>query len=258
VIRVDQESLEKELGACLEAPGCRQGLETLSGDPFFLAFFLMSVSQGEGLGEAAVGMIRQEEVAALIQGLRRQEEEERGHKESTRDTALALFPELFEADRYRYETALDGSSYYATVLEANRARLKERGCYSRLGLYLTTTFGYEVMVLLLYRAVAESVRASGLPTHVRDRVGRVLEEIVCEEETHLGVVDQHVALVAAERSALSPEARGMLLDLEHITEDDYVFAARLSVREVARMMARYADAAAWRRDIERQPIDPGN
>lgn len=46
------------------------------------------------------------------------------------------------------------------MLEKNRARLKELGHYYRLNLYMTTTFAYEVMVMLLYRAVADAVVTS--------------------------------------------------------------------------------------------------
>jgi hypothetical protein len=143
------------------------------------------------------GALRQEELAVLIHGLTRQEDEERGHKEGTREAALELFPDLFDGERYRYDAQLSGRPYYVTVLEANRARLEQRDCYTRVSLYLTTTFGYEVMVVLLYEAVARAVAASPLPPEIRDRVVSVLRGILAEEETHLGVADQHAALEAS-------------------------------------------------------------
>jgi hypothetical protein len=195
--QLDEGALRRKLAPRLNDPRFRGGLANLASDPFFVAYFLMSVSQGEGLGEAAVGLIRQEELAALIHGLTRQEDEERGHKEGTRDAALELFPDLFDGDRYRYDAGLSGLPYYVTVLETNRVRLKQRDCYTRLSLYLTTTFGYEVMVVLLYDAVARAVATSTLPPKVRDRVVSVLRGILAEEETHLGVADQHAALEAS-------------------------------------------------------------
>ena len=47
--------------------------------------------------------------------------------------------------------------HYLDVLQQNRERLKDRGVYSRLNLYLTTTFGYEIMVGLYYGAVIDAV-----------------------------------------------------------------------------------------------------
>ena len=249
-IALDERAMRDALAPLLDAPEVRAGLENLARDPFFLAFFLMSVSQGEGLGEAAVGMVRQEEVAELVLDLRRQEAEEKGHKEVTSRVALELFPEFFDDGGYRYRKALRGAPYYVAVLDANRARLRAVGRYSRLNLYLTTTFGYEVMVLLLYQAVARAVEASHPSRRVRDRVVAVLEGILREEETHLDVADQHRALLAADRGALSSEARSLLDALEPLGPGDYAFAAELSVREVVRTMADYADPVRYRAEIE--------
>jgi hypothetical protein len=143
------------------------------------------------------GALRQEELAALIHGLTRQEDEERGHKQGTREAALELFPDLFDGELYRYDAQLSGRPYYVAVLEANRARLEQRDCYTRLSLYLTTTFGYEVMVVLLYGAVVRAIAASPLSPHIRDRVVSVLRGILAEEETHLGVVDRHAEIEAS-------------------------------------------------------------
>jgi hypothetical protein len=171
-IQLDEGALLAELAPLLDAPRCRAGLRNLAGDPFFVAFFLTSVSQGEGLGEAAVGMIGQDELAARIRDLPKQEREERGHKERTIDAARDLFPEWFAGDAYRFPDALQGRTYYVEVLERNRERLRAEGRYSRLNLYLTTTFAYEIMVLLLYRAVADAVRSSPLPAGGGTRRGR--------------------------------------------------------------------------------------
>jgi hypothetical protein len=249
-LSLDESALCEELAPLLDDAVFRRGIANLAGDPFFVAFFLASVSQGEGLGEAAVALIGQEELARRIWDLKRQELEERGHKEQTLEVARALFPEYFDGDRYRHEKALQGTPYYVEVLEENRRRLKDIGRYSRLNLYMTTTFAYEVMVMLLYRAVADAIARSDLPEAVRTRVGDVIEHILGEEETHLGVVDQHNALLAAPRPGLSDAAASMLDALGELEEEDYRFPAERAVRQVVAMMSRYADAAAYRAEIE--------
>ena len=249
-IELDEAALLRELAPRLEGAAFRRGIANLTGDRFFLAFFLASVSQGEGLGEAAVAMIGQDELAARIRDLERQEAEERGHKERTLDVALELFPEFFEAGVHRHADALQGRAYYVAVLQRNRERLRERGRGSRLNVYLTTTFAYEIMVLLLYRAVAAAVARSPLPGPVRARVAAVLDGILAEEETHVGVVEQHDALLATPRESLSEPARELLDALERLEVEDYRAAARDAVEQVAAMMERYADGARYRAEIE--------
>lgn len=249
-LSLDEAELCRDLEPLLEDDAFQQGLGNLSGDPFFLAFFLASVSQGEGLGEHAVGLIGQEELARRIQDLKKQELEERGHKQQTIDAAALLFPEYFENGVYRFEKALQGAPYYAAVLEENRERLKRLGRYSRLNLYMTTTFAYEVMVMLLYRAVADAVSQAELPAAIRDRVCGVIERILAEEETHLGVVDQHNGLMDVPRDELSAEAASMLDSLEGLDAEDYRFPAERAVRQVVATTSRYADAAAYRAEIE--------
>src|SRR5262249_52363775 len=141
----------------------RRGVETFTGDPLFLAIFLMGVSQGEALGEAGVAAIGQEESAGLMHELRRQGLGEHGHSEGARLAAQELFPEFFEGATFRWSGHMPGLDYYFTVREANRRRLRERGRYSRLNLYLTTSFGFEVMVELLYGAVIDALARSPLP-----------------------------------------------------------------------------------------------
>ncbi len=247
---LNEGELSDRLELLLDDAACRDGISNLANDPFFLAFFLVSVSQGEGLGEAAVALIGQDELAQRIRDLKKQQDEERGHKERSLDIAQALFPEFFEDGLYRYTHALMGQPYYLSVLEANRARLKARDCYSRLNLYLTTTFAYEIMVLLLYHTVADAVKRSSLPAVVRERVGSVLEGILSEEETHVGVVDQHNALLASAREGLSPDASAMLDALGKLELEDYVQPTELAVRQIVAMMQRYADPAQYRADIE--------
>ncbi len=250
-LQLDEDALLEELEPLLDDAGFRTGIANLASDPFFTCFFLVSVSQGEGLGEAAVGMIGQDELAARIRALHldRQEAEERGHKEQTLDVARALFPDEFDGGRYRFEGNLMGRPYYVTVLEANRERLKREGRYSRLNLYLTTTFGYEIMVLLLYRSVAAAIAGGTLPEAVRGRIARVLEGILAEEETHVGVVEQHQALLDAPRGELSADARAMVDALASLDFADYRFTADLAVRQVVDMMSLYADPERARAEI---------
>jgi hypothetical protein len=249
-IELDEHALRNALEPLLDEPRFRRGLENLVNDPFFVAYFLASVSQGEALGEKAVGLIGQEELARRIHDLERQEREERGHKERTIETAQALFPEYFPGGRYRYQGALDGAPYYVTVLEENRKRLKQAGRYSRLTLYLTTTFAYEVMVMLLYAAVAEAMAGSRLPAPVRDRVAAVLKSILDEEETHLGVIEQHNALLTTAREGLSERARELLDSLAPLEAEDFRAPAELAVREVVATTSRYAEPERYRAEIE--------
>jgi hypothetical protein len=249
-LSLDEAALCRELAPLLDDPEFRRGVTNLAADPFFVAFFLASVSQGEGLGEHAVALIGQEELARRIQDLKRQELEERGHKEQTLAAAVELFPEHFENGVYRHAAALQGATYYVAVLEENRQRLKRLGRYSRLNLYMTTTFAYEVMVMLLYRAVADAIARSDLAPAVRTRVVSVIERILGEEETHLGVVDQHNALLDAARGSLSGEAAAMLDALAELEVEDYRFPAERAVRQVVATTRRYADAAGYRAEIE--------
>lgn len=94
-LRLDEEELRRKLEPLLDDTDFRAGVANVASDPFFLAFFLASVSEGEGLGESAVALIGQDELAKRIRDLERQEREERGHKERSLDAARALFPDYF-------------------------------------------------------------------------------------------------------------------------------------------------------------------
>jgi hypothetical protein len=250
-VELDEAAVRDRLARYLEAPEVKRGLEAMLADEFLLAFFLMSVSEGEAMGEAGVAAIREEEIAALIHDLERQQREEGGHKQGSLDLARELFPAYFDDGQYRWASKLSGRDYYVTVLQQNRERLKERGLYSRLNLYLTTTFGYEVMVVLYYGAVIQALEASAaLSPDVRRRIAAELRRILAEEETHLEIEDQHNALLRADRSKLGPRAVEQLDALERLGAADYHWAAELSMREVARMIARYASGAEYRREIE--------
>lgn len=250
-IGLDEAATRAKLAHVLEAPAVQAGLRAMTQDPGLLAFFLMSVSEGEAMGAAGVAALREEEIARLIHDIDRQEREEAGHHRLSLELARELFPGFFDAEgRYRHAGRLTGREYYTAVLQENRQRLKERGLYSRLNLYLTTTFGYEVMVALYYGAVIEAVERSELPAAVRERIAGVLRRILAEEETHLEIAEQHDALLRADRSRLGPRAVAMLEQLEALTVEDYEWAAELCMRHIAEMAARYAAGPAYRAEIE--------
>lgn len=250
-ITLDEAALRQKLSSYLEADVVRQGLREMTQDPFLLAFFLMSVSEGEAMGEAGVSAILEEELAGLLRHLERQQREEAGHKELSLDLARELFPEYFDAGAYRYASQLTGREYYLTVLRENRQHLKERRAYSRLNLYLTTTLGYEIMVALYYQAVIDAVeRSASLPAAVREPVAAQLRRILAEEETHLGIADQHNRLREADRSGLGARTLELLERLDALTPADYAWAAELSMQRVVEMIGRYAAGDRYRAEIE--------
>ena len=106
------------------------------------------------------------------------------------------------------------------------------------------------MVVLYYTAVIEAVEAADLPAVLRSRTAAELRRILAEEETHLEIEEQHNALLEADRTALGERATELLDALEKLNEDDYHWAADLAMREVAKMIGRYASGADFRRVIE--------
>ena len=249
-IDLDETEVRERLRPLARDPPFLRAVENVTADPLFLSLFLMGVSFGEALGEKGVTAIREDEVARQMHDLERQRLEEHGHAVGTRLIVEELFPQHFDAGRYRYEGSLFNREYYFTVREENRRRLKERGRYSRLNLYLTTSFGYEVMVELLYGAVLEALGRSPLPLRIRERVELVLTMILRQEETHLAIVEQHNRLLATERSGLSPQGAATLDALTLLEAEDYEWTADLAVREIVRAVAPYADAATARAYVD--------
>lgn len=242
VITLDETAVKARLRPRLRDPDFLRAVASLTNDRLLLSLFLMGVSYGEGLGEAGVAAIEDDEVARLMHDLRRQRLEEHGHADATRMVVAELFPEHFDGGCYRYEDHVFGKEYYFTVREQNRRRLRERDRYSRLNLYLTTTFGYEVMVDLFYGEVLEVLGRSTLPRTITARVEFVLTAILRQEETHLGLVEQHNALLATDRRTLSPGATATLDQLARVETADYEWAAERAVDEIVRAYAAYADA----------------
>ena len=249
-IELHENAIRDKFAHYMEDPLVVRGLAEMVSDRFLLAFFLMSVSEGEAMGEAGVAAIREEEIAKLIQDIERQEREEAGHKQLSLDLARSLFPEFFDDGVYRYNEKLMGRDYYVAVLQQNRQRLKDRGRYSRLNLYLTTTFGYEIMVGLHYGAVIEAVAASGLSPELKDPIVRQLRRILDEEDTHLEIATQHNVLLEADRSGLGPRTVELLEALEALTTDDYEWAVELSMKEIVKTIGRYTEGPAFREEIE--------
>ena len=249
-IELHENAIRDKFAHYIGDPLVVRGLSEMVSNPFLLAFFLMSVSQGEAMGEAGVATIREEEIANLIEDIERQEREEAGHKQLTLDLARDLFPEYFDDGAYRYAEKLTGREYYITVLQENRQRLKDRGCYSRLNLYLTTTFGYEIMVGLYYQAVIDAVAASDLAPALKDPMVSQLRRILDEEDTHLEIATQHNALLEADRTGLGSRAVEFLEALETLTTDDYEWAVELSMKEIVKMIGRYGRGAEFRAEIE--------
>jgi len=246
LLTIDEKALCLSFRPLFEDPVFRRGLDNIANDPMLLSLFLMGTSLGEGLGEQGVAKIAGEDVSALLHNLQRQRLEEHGHMDSTRIIAEELFPEHFVDGRYLYAAAVVGPDYYLAVREANRARLREIGKYSRFNLYLTTSFGYEIMVELFFPAVIEAVKRSRLPRPICERVEFVLTAILRQEETHLGFIEQHNALLKVDRSAVSRDAAETLEKLALLDDRDYLFTAELAVRKIIETYRGFADAQAIR------------
>ncbi len=83
-----------------------------------------------------------------------------------------------------------------------------------------------------------------------ERAADLLDGILAEEETHVGIIGQHNALLEGARDVLSADARALLEQLERLEPDDYLFPAELAVRQFVEMTARCADAEGYRATIE--------
>jgi hypothetical protein len=249
-IELSESAISAKFAHYLDDVSAAAGLREMVSSPFLLAFFLMSVSEGEAMGEAGVASIREEEIAQLIHDIERQQREEAGHKQLTLDLSRDLFSEYFDDGQYRYRNQLTGRDYYLTVLKDNRDRLKERGVYSKLNLYLTTTFGYEIMVGLYYGAVIEAVIASDLSPRLKDPISTQLRRILDEEDTHLEIASQHNVLLEADRGPLGSKTVGLLEALEGLTTNDYEWAAERSMKEIVKTIGLYVGAEKFRAEIE--------
>jgi hypothetical protein len=249
-IELSEEATREKLAHFMDDPRVVKGIREMISDRFLLAFFLMSVSEGEAMGEAGVAALREEEIADLIHDIERQQIEEAGHKRLSLDLARDLFPEFFDDGEYRFADRLSGREYYVAVLQRNREHLQERGVYSKLNLYLTTTFGYEIMVGLYYGAVLDAIAASDLEPALKDPLLLQLRRILDEEDTHLEIATQHDHLLEADRGALAPKTVELLERLEKLEADDYEWAAELSMKQIVETIGRYADGARYRAEIE--------
>jgi len=242
MIELDEHAVRERLRPLTHDARFQRAIANVTGDRLFLSLFLMGVSHGEGLGEAGVAAIGQEEIAHLVGEVRPRRSEEIDRAEEIRRSVSELFPEYFEHGQYRYDDYLFGREHHLTVREANRRSLRERGRYSALNLYLTTTFGYEIMTALLYGTVIEGLGRGPLPREITERVALLLRSGAPQP----GIVALHNALVAADRGRLPPAAHEALDQLGRLTADDYERAAEQAVSEVVAAYLPYADAAALR------------
>ena len=255
MIELDEASLQEEFKPLFRLPEFERALTNVMNDRLSLSLLLMALSYLEGIGELAIGAIRQGEVAQLMHDLRRHELEEHGHMIGIRLVVEELFSEFFEAGRYRYENFVYekvGKVYSLTVRETARRRLRQLGRYSPLNLYLTITFGGEIVVQVLYAVLIDALERSTFPAALKDRVRFVLQLILDQEETHdVLLAEQHNALLGSDRSSLSAEAREMLDQLGRLTGDDYRWTTEFMMRAfVSWTSAFFADLAQVRTTLE--------
>jgi len=247
-MELDERGLRDQLKPLLRTPSFDQTITSITNDRFMLSLFLAGVSYLEGIGELAIGAIRQAELSRLMHDLRRHELEEHGHMEGIRLVIAELFPELCANghhiyERYVYETA--GQEYYHKLRETTRRRLRQLGRYSSLNLYLLITFGGETLVELLYSAVIEILEHSTLPPAITERVGFILRMILAQEETHdVLLTAQHKELLTADRTGLSPTAVSMIEQLGQLTGEDYRWTAEYMIREFVSWMCVFLDDPA--------------
>jgi len=239
MIALDEAGLRARLRALIDDARLQKAIANLTADPLLLSLFLVAAAHGEGLAEAGVAAICEPAIAALLGP---------AATEATKLAVQDLFPEFFDHGQYRYEDVV-GRDYYFALREANRRRLRERGRYSPLNLHLTTTFGYAVMVELVYGAVIDALARSPLGRSLTARAAAGLETILRRDGNGATLLARHDALLAAPRDGLTASAREALRLLERLTALDYEWAAELAVREVVAAYAPWEDVEAARRRI---------
>jgi len=93
--------------------------------------------------------VGEEEIARFIHDLERQEDEERGHRAQTMETARALFPQRFDGEHCRYQEAPDGATCYLAVLRANRDPLQVLGSLEKSGYEHTARHAVEQVGVMM-------------------------------------------------------------------------------------------------------------
>jgi len=241
MIALDAGALRERLRAVIDDARLQKAIANVTADRLLLSLFLAGAAHGEGVAEAGVAAIAEPAVADVLCPAG-------AETDPTKLVVQDLFPELFDHGQYRYEDVV-GRDYYFTLRDANRRRLRERGRFSRLNVHLTTTFGYAVMVDVVYGAVIDALGRSPLPRALAERAAAVLATIVGRDGSATAVVARHNALLAVPRDTLSPSACEALQLLERLTALDYEWAADLAAREIVAAYAPWADADAARRRI---------
>jgi len=239
MIALDEAGLRARLRALIDDARLQKAIVNLTADRLLLSLFLVAAAHGEGVAEAGVAAIGEPEIAALLCP---------AATEATKLAVQDVLPEFFDHGQYRYEDVV-GRDYYFTVREANRRRLRERGRYSPLNLHLTTTFGYAVMVEIVYGAVIDALARSPMPRPLAERAAAGLATIRRRDGDGATILARHNALLAAPRDGLAASAREALRLLERLTARDYESAADLAVREVIAAYAPWEDVEAARRRI---------
>jgi len=242
MIDLDDTALRERLRPLVDDARLRQAIANVGADRLFLSLYLMGLSHGEGFDAAAVAAIGQDEIARLLHAPRAATGE-------ARLLAEAVFAEFFDHGQYRYEDHVLGRESYYRMREANRRRLRERGKYSGLNLYLTTTFGHELTGELIHAAMRDALGRSPLPRPLTDRIASFLGTLPLPNETHVAVIARHNALLAADRDPLSPGTIEALELLRRLAAADYEAAAEVAAGEIVASWLPYADAAAVRARI---------
>jgi hypothetical protein len=239
MIELDERDVRERLRPLTDDGRLRDAIANISADPLLLSLFLMGMSHAEGLAEAGVTAIGDDDIARLVRGPRS------GRSAAMRLIVEDLFPECFDHGQYRYDDHVFGRDHHLTVRDANRRRLRERGRYSPLNLHLTTSFAHDVATALLGAAVVDALGRSPLPAPIPERVAALLGRT----GTDGGWIARHNALLATDRQSLSPTAVEAIEALGRLTAGDYASAAELAVRELVAAYVPYADPTALRARI---------
>ena len=238
---VDEGQLAEALRPLTSDATFRTALGRAAADPTLLSLLVLGLGRSDDLCAAGVSAVRDETLVQMLRWLRAPGRSDREAGELTRALASRIAPEQFEFGRYRYEASVGGAGYYFSVVQANRVRLRSAGRCSRLALYLTTTFGHRVAFRLLVAAVLAALERTTLASETAADAVRSLEDLAHQHRTRASAIEMHEALLATDRSALTPTAIEMIDGLRALTESDYRWIAELAVGEIVRFHSVFAD-----------------
>ena len=234
-MKLDERELRQQLKPLLWNPVVDRLLTRVTNDRTLLSLFLSGVSYLEGIGELAIGAIRNSEMSHLMHDLRRHELEEHGHMTVIQLLIEELFPDLCRDGRHVFESEMfdaAGRQFYHKLRDTARRRLRQLGRYSSLNLYLLFTFGGETLVEMLYGRLIDSLESSTLPRETTERIEITFRMILAQEDTHdVLLTDQHDKLLQADRTGLSASAVETLDCLGRLTTEDYRWMSEFIIRE---------------------------